>query len=206
MQTFEKYEWTELWFDTLADTKGKRALLIGDSITGGIKGPLKQIFGESVYLDRFGTSRAVDSVSYMTELMYVLSAAKYDVIFFNHGLHGFHMTGEIYKDCCDKALRIIKEKCPDANIIIGLTTPVYIPVKEETRPGEPRCHGEGNSVVLERNRIITELAGIYKLDICDSYSCAEKASGISADDGIHFKAAGYELIAGLIAEHIKKYI
>lgn len=206
MQKIEKYEWSEFWFDTLADTKGKRTLLIGDSITGGIKNPLKQIFGESVYLDRYGTSRAVDSGIYMTELLHVLSMAKYDVIFFNNGLHGGHMTGEIYKDGCDKALGIIKEKCPDTKIIAGLTTPLNVPVKEGVCYDEPRRHAEGNSMVLERNRIMTELAEKYKLDICDSYACAENFPETCADDGVHFKPAGYELLAGLIAEHIRKYI
>lgn len=60
----EKYEWTDMWWDE-PEKRGRRVLLVGDSITRGYYAALKRRMPENIYIDRYVTSRALDNPSFI---------------------------------------------------------------------------------------------------------------------------------------------
>lgn len=200
MQVYEKYEWTELWFDTLSNTENKRILLIGDSNSSGYKRHLKEMYGEDLLIDRFGTSRAIEDANMEKELLYVLTIAKYDVIYFNNGTHGEHMDVETYKKSYYKLVDIIRDRCPNTRIIIGLTLPMTEQSVDVINPISK------NTLVIERNEAACEVAEKYNLDVCDVYTEILGTQNTGHGDGIHLNDNGYKLLSKLIKRHIDNFL
>ena len=196
MRIYEKYEWTEFWFDTLSDNQKKRILLIGDSNSDGYKTQLKKIYGEDLLIDKFATSRAIDDENMEIELRHVLTIAKYDVIIFNNGNHGAHTDIDTYRKHYYKHIDIIKEKCPDAVIIICLTLPITEACVDVINTIEE------NQMIIERNCVAREVAEKYNFDVCDVYTEILGTKNTGHGDGIHFNDNGYEILAKFLKKHI----
>jgi lysophospholipase L1-like esterase len=188
MAVLEKYEWSDMWWDE-PDQDGRRVLLVGDSITRGYRNHLKELAGDSFYLDMFATSRAPDNSAYLRELTAMLSNdLNYTIVHLNNGLHGFHQTVETYAAYYEKIIGFFQREAGNAAIILTLTTPV-------TKPDVPEEYGERNGIVKERNRAVRRLAEKYKLGLDDLYAAADDGGAAKANDGVHFTDDGYRILA-----------
>ncbi len=195
MVRLESIEWTDMWLDHPADKEKKRALLIGDSITRGFLHFVKAEVGENVLVDAVATSRAVDNEAFETEIFYVMNNAEYDVIHFNNGLHGFHLSAEDYEKYYEKTVKRIINENPKSKIILGLSTPI-------TESGDTSTLSPKNKTVEERNEAVLRIAKRLNLPTNDNYSVILGNSAVRGDDGYHYTQEGYKILAQNTAKYL----
>ena len=199
MKYIEECEWTNAWCDKLHSDNVKRTLLIGDSITLGYRPFVRDMAEGKFTADMFATSRVLDNEDYFVELNQVLKDVKYDVIHFNNGLHGWHQTEEEYKNNIERGISFIKEKQPQAQLILVTST-------ARTEVEHPEIKHKENEIILKRNEIIKELAKKYSLPLDDLYPVTENRPELHIGDGYHYKEDGsrtlakkvYEMVASLV--------
>ena len=97
MATKEKFEWIRSWSDYAPNTDKPRVLLIGDSITNGYNEQVRELLREVCYVDFFATSYTIESCVYLANVRAMIADAKYALVHFNFGLHGFHLGRDEYK-------------------------------------------------------------------------------------------------------------
>ncbi len=196
MAVLEKFEWTNMWWDEPMNT-GKRILLIGDSITNGYKGLVKNMMSNQYYIDMYATSRALDNGSFTRELEYMLEFCdlKYDVIHFNNGLHGTHQDIETYKNYYEKVIGYIMNTSMNSKLILVLSTPV-------TQKDDVTIFDEKNEIIRQRNHVVMKLAQKYNLLTNDLYNVVVGEPNIRNNDGFHYLERGYQILAEAVYNKI----
>lgn len=191
----EHYEWLQTWSDEAERTDLPRVLLVGDSITGGYQAMVREALRGVCLVDYFCTSYAVDSAIYHTALRMFVTDSRYAAVHFNHGLHGKHMTGEVYKENVERLLEQISG-C-GAKVIAALTTRVL------GKDGNPDLSWEEK--IAERNAAIEDIATRCGYAVNDLYAPsvsmpAEKRLG----DGVHYQEAGYRVFADKVIAAVRQ--
>ena len=93
----ETYEWDNTWWEHAPDTSLPRVLFIGDSISCGHRRMVTPLLDGKAWVDGFGTSKAVDNPWFIRSLeLFVSQMPHCEMILFNNGLHGFHLSTEEY--------------------------------------------------------------------------------------------------------------
>lgn len=190
-------EWVYSWCDNAPYNDLPRVLLVGDSITYGYEKFVREQLKGIAYVDYFATSYAVDSKIYSRLLKSYLADSHYDLIHFNHGLHGEHMSKKCYKN---KISHILAELTKKYKIILATSTFVYQKGNEIPCP-------EWTDKVKERNQAIVELAKEYSCPIDDLYSVSvsiEKQK--RKEDGTHYTEEGYQLFSESVVSAIKQIL
>lgn len=188
----ERFEWIHSWCDYTERNDLPRVLLIGDSITHGYQTKVRQRLEGKYLVDYIATSYSVDCVFYNQLIAAFAADSKYDVIHFNHGLHGGHMTTEVYTSGMDALTASLSRI---GKVILVTSTKTYNPGTEE-----PTVFHEK---VLERNAALLPLAEKYGCAVNDLYAVSASLP-ISAysPDGTHFADAGYDALADQVAASI----
>ena len=184
----ETYEWDNVWWEQTANETAKRILYIGDSISCGTRRLITSLSESKIVCDGFGTSKALDNPFFIPSLeLFMKQQSKCDVILFNNGLHGWHLSDEEYEKYYDEMLLfLLKTK---KQIYILLTTDdIALPNRME--------------MAKARNKIATKLAQKYNLPVVDLYTVARSNPELHIPDGVHFKPDGYKLLAKCILESI----
>ena len=186
---YETYEWDNTWIDHPNDDV-RRILYIGDSISCGIRPHATEKTGGKTVFDSFGTSRAVDNPYWKDALLlFAKQEGRRDAILFNNGLHGWHLEDEKeYKKHYEEMLRFLSEQFPGTPVAVVLST--YIAKERDL------------SRVIARNRVARELAEKYALPVIDLYSVAEQAKEHLKEDGVHFTADGYRILAKAVTDGV----
>lgn len=196
----EKYEWIRIWWESANDDSKPRVLLIGDSITAGYRPIVNEIMHETAMIDQLATSRAINDPALVKELNYMLSEYDYEVIQFNNGLHGWHIDDKEYKETLGKIIKLIMTFQSNCKIILVTTTP-------STKKGyTTELNLEKNKIIVSRNKIVSLVAEKHGLTVNDLYSDIFGNSQIRAEDGSHYTAEGYKLLAEKVAMSIKSVI
>ena len=95
-KTLETYEWDRMWVDHPYDTKSKRALYIGDSISYGTRKVVSELAENTWRWDGFATSKGADNPFFSDTLrLFRKQVLASDVVLFNNGLHGWHLDDQI---------------------------------------------------------------------------------------------------------------
>jgi lysophospholipase L1-like esterase len=124
---------------------------------------------------------------------------RYDVIHFNNGLHGWHLTAEAYKHHYEKIIQHLM-KHTKAVVILALSTPI-------TKEGLPmQIDSVLNEKVQERNRAVEYLAGQANLLINDLYMPMIGHSEYRVDDGYHYNLEGEKEQAEWVVNAIKRHL
>lgn len=185
----ETIEWVDIWRNDANVLDKKRILVVGDSISRGYRHFLIDKIDGQYAIDNIATSKALDNDSFMTLLDYMrASVSSYEIIQFNNGLHGWHLTDLEYESRYIDLLKHIKKLYPKAKIFIALTTPLKDP--------------ERNKIVVNRNRIANSVAELLDAKVIDLYKVIDKNYGLFYEDGVHLLKDGYEMLAD---ECIVKY-
>ncbi len=192
MAVLEKYEWTDIWWDEPTED-GKRVLMLGDSITRGMKEFVKENVGD-VFIDMLATSRSVDNPNFMRELKYMVEQSKYDLICVSHGLHGFHLEIDGYEKGMTECFEYLKNQ--NTKIAVETLTPVTMP------GGGYNDHTERGPIVHERNEVLKKLAEKFEFPIIDSYGLVEGKAEIRHIDGVHYNQDGYKFLGDFLAKNI----
>lgn len=183
----ETFEWDNFWLEHTENTTAKRIFYIGDSISCGIRHHITSVSNQSVLCSGFGTSKAVDNPFYEQSLETAfMQHTCCDMILFNNGLHGGHLSDEEYGLHYEKLLVYLKNK--NIPMFLVLTTDVT----------DSKC----SETVKRRNKVVKELAEKYSLPVIDLFSFSVENVTLHLDDGVHFVEAGYEKAAEFILKEI----
>lgn len=186
----EKFEWDNTWWEQTGDHIKPRVLYIGDSISGALRRYAQSNSNDEILFDRFGTSKAIDNAYFMDSIhIFGLQEKRRDIIIFNNGLHGWHLSDtEEYGCYYEKMVNFLLEEYPGTPLVLALTTSVI---------------GERNERVMTRNKVVQDIAVKYNLPVIDLYSASIEYFDLISSDGVHFTEEGYEKMAVRILDVIR---
>jgi lysophospholipase L1-like esterase len=192
----EQVEWSNFYWDNANTDALPRVLLIGDSISVGYRPFVEEQLKGKYNVDLFATSKGIIDKSYEKELRYVLSEYKYEVIHFNNGLHGWHITDEDYKDGIAHLVALLKALSNDAKLIWATSTPI-------TEAHDNNMLDEANnSIVIRRNMVAQEVINKEKIKINDLYNLVLGKGEIRRQDKYHYNEEGQMLQAKAVVDSI----
>jgi len=197
--TREEFEWDRLWWEHLGDNTKKRVLIIGDSISSNFRWRMVDELKGEIHPDGFASSKALDNPYLLENIkLFNKQSPKYDAVYVNNGLHGWHLSAEEYEKYYREYLKSLSEVFKGVPILVGLTTPVRNKEKMEEL-------GERNAEVLKRNQAAIKIAEELNLKTIDMYSALIDHPELCTD-GVHQTEEGNTLLAKKVIEEIKKYI
>lgn len=191
----EYIEWTNVWQEGGDKGDLPRVLLLGDSIVSAYRDAVQENVKGKFYVDKVATSRSFDQKFYWDQLELYISdpMLKYDMIFFNFGLHGFHIPTEEYGRLLEKlADRLIKT---GAKLCYMLTTPMINPNSQDWAAKQM-------DLVVDRNSIATKIMNEKNINILDQYSPILGNMEIRAADEYHYNNKGIDIQAKIVADKI----
>lgn len=200
MARLETCEWSDIWWEHASNGNTPRIMIVGDSITVGYRSYVNSIFDGKIYADAYSTSKSIDNPFYTEEMDLIMKQSKksYDLIHFNCGLHGFHLSAKEYAAHYESVIKHITEVYPSTKLALALSTPI---TKTNSRK---RLDEEKNPIVEARNKIVLEISQSYKLAVNDLYSPMLNKPHLRKNDGYHYKSKGCCYQARLVADFILK--
>ncbi|WP_297088297.1 SGNH/GDSL hydrolase family protein [uncultured Draconibacterium sp.] len=197
--TREKYEWSDFWKENEPDRSKPRVLFIGNSILKGYFRYTTERISDKVNCDRFSTSRSIEDPVLLQETKLAIGDYQHQIIHFNNGLHGWHLSKEEYRKCMKRYVKFLKRhKSKDCILLYSLTTPVSSP--EQGVKLDP----VRNKVVLERNEVALEIMAENGIQVIDLYGLVEPELDkyVIRKGDLHYKKEGYDLMAEKISKQI----
>ena len=192
MPVYESIEWDNTWLEQSGNTSARRILYVGDSITVGTRGVANHLGGGKVVFDHFGTSKALDNPYFFDSLrLFAAQQPCRAAVFFNNGLHGWHLTEEEYERLYADMLDRLLQEFPDVPVVPMLTT------CSET-------HWHPNDRVLARNEAVRRIAEARGLPVIDLYTVAD-ANREHLADGVHFHPQGYRALAEELMRAVDRF-
>lgn len=191
----EQFEWIHSWCDETSNDDLPRVLLVGDSITHNYQERVRELLRGVCYVDYIATSYAIDTKIYNQIVCAFASDSRYELIHFNNGLHGIHLSKKSYKSRLAKLLSKINK---DVKIILTTSTVVY-------KAGNKRLDGAWMKRVRERNEAVHEIAAEKGYTVDDLYTVSTSVpKEYRYEDGTHYVAGGYAMLAEAVSECIRK--
>src|SRR5438876_11195189 len=112
----EAIEWCDIWISHANETNLPRVLLLADSIARDYYPGAETRLAGKAFGARLATSRFVADPVLLKEIELVLTGAKFDVIQFNNGMHGWQHSEEAYRKAFPKLIRTIRTHAPKARL------------------------------------------------------------------------------------------
>src|SRR5215813_11688530 len=109
---WESIEWCDIWISHANETNLPRVLLIGDSIARDYYPEVEKRLAGKAFVARLATSRFVADPVLLKEIELVLNQAKFDVIHFNNGMHGWQHSEAEYEAASPKFIKTIRTHAP----------------------------------------------------------------------------------------------
>ena len=196
----EYIEWDDLWYQAADNTKMRRVLCIGDSISRGTRPFLNLILNaKNTVVDGLATSKAVDNEFLIPLIDYAIAQQPSCCnILIGLGAHGFHIPAEQFGKGYSDDVELISNNYPGKKLILSTIIPI--------RNSDNTCElSPKNDIVCGRNAQIKNIASRYKLPVFDIYEFLIKRrdlAELSQADGVHFTDEGYKLLAKAAAEVI----
>src|SRR4051812_35866327 len=113
----ESIEWCDIWISHANETNLPRVLLIGDSIARDYYPEVEKRLDGKAFVARLTTSRFIADPVLLKEIELVLNGAKFDVIHFNNGMHGWQHSEEAYRKAFPQLIKTIRAHAPKARLI-----------------------------------------------------------------------------------------
>ena len=191
--TLETYEWDNTWWEHAEDPSLPRALIVGDSISCGYRRIVDELLAGKAYADGFGSSKALDNPYFVESVsLFIRQMHSCKAVFFNNGLHGWHLSPTEYETHYRRVLWKLAERFPGKSWVLMLSTPVRV--------------GKGNSAlaerngeVLKRNAVVEKIAADLSFQVLDLYTPLASRPELTSNDGVHLIEEGYRLLAGIVA-------
>ena len=194
----ETYEWDNTWWEHAPDQTLPRVLFIGDSISCQHRRLVTQMLDGKAWVDGYGTSKAVDNPWFVQSVdLFVKQMGRCEMILFNNGLHGFHLSVEEYAAHYSRVLDEIRALYPDKPVTLVLTTPVR-------DRADLSKFAENNEQVIARNAAVRAIAAERGLPVLDYYAAIADHPDFWGPDGVHLAADGYQTLAKLCAAYIEE--
>src|SRR5689334_6470669 len=120
----EAIEWCDIWISHANETNLPRVLLIGDSIARDYYPEVEKLLAGKAFVARLATSRFVADPVLLKEIGLVLDGARFDVVQFNNGMHGWQHSEAEYQAAFPALVQNIRAHAPNAKLVWATTTPL----------------------------------------------------------------------------------
>jgi lysophospholipase L1-like esterase len=191
----EDIEWLDVWVPGNATRGLPRVLLIGDSIARGYyPGVADRLKGKAV-VARLATSKSLGDPALLDEVRLVLGQARFDVVHFNNGLHGFGYTEDQYAKALPELVAAIRKGAPAAKLVWATTTPVR-------QPDQPDALSPKTDRVVARNKLADGVMEKVSVPIDDLFALARDHPEWVGRDGTHLNPKGTEALADQVAKTV----
>jgi hypothetical protein len=197
----EAIEWCDVWITHANKTNLPRVLLIGDSIARDYYPEVEKRFAGKAFVGRLATSRFVADPVLLKEIESVLSGAKFDVILFNNGMHGWQHSETEYRKALPKLIKTIRTHAPKAKLIWATTTPL--------RDGKGVTYDTkaeySDERIAARNAIAAEIVAARKIPTVD-LNAAVRGHPEFHSDNVHFNGQGSQNLAAQVYSAVEKLL
>jgi len=197
----ESIEWCDIWISHANETNLPRVLLIGDSIARDYYSDVEKHLAGKAFVARLCTSRFVSDPVLLKEIALVLDQAKFDVIHFNNGMHGWQHSEEEYRKALPALIKTVHAHAPKAKLIWATTTPL--------RDGKGVTYDTkaeySDERIAARNAIAATILTAQKIPTDDLYT-AMRGHPEYHSDNVHFNGQGIQIQAAQVANEIEKLL
>jgi len=170
-------------------------LLMGDSICNGYNNKVRALLKGKANVYAMGSGMNLTRGNIRQVQRAVLAAADFSVVHFNIGLHGLgnRIKPERYEPLMQQYVKNFKELAPNSYLIWGSITPIW---DKETGVLKP-----DNKLIVTRNAIAERVMKENGILITPLYDLV--INKLELGSGIHWSAAGYQIMAEAIAKNIE---
>jgi hypothetical protein len=197
----ESIEWCDIWISHANETNLPRVLLIGDSIARDYYPEVEKRLAGKAFVGRLATSRFVADPVLLKEIESVLDGAKFDVIQFNNGMHGWQHSEAEYRKAFPKFIKTIRAHAPRAKLIWATTTPL--------RDGKDVTYDTkaeySDDRIAARNALAGEIVTAQKIPTVD-LNAAVRGHPEYHSDNVHFNGHGVQILAAQICAAVEKLL
>lgn len=197
----ESIEWCDIWISHANETNLPRVLLIGDSIARDYYPQVEKQLAGKAFVARLTTSRFVADPVLLREVELVLDEAKFDVIHFNNGMHGWQHSETEYRRAFPELIKTIRVHAPGARLIWATTTPVR-DGKGVTSDTNAEYSDER---IAARNALAAEFTAAQNIPTVD-LNAAVRGHPEFHSDNVHFNDHGVQILAAQVGAAIEKLL
>ena len=213
-------EWAVFSFSEKSSASG-RLLFVGDSISYGYRSCLDELLPE-YSMDFFHTSEGTTNLyNLFRALDIMLSKNRYDAIHINIGIHLHGVSTAEYRDALSHIFSHIRNMSPGAKLIFATTTTVSkLPSERGAASGKTFSYGDRRPLTDE-DCLYTEYdaraSAVYRklnraaISVCrkegvvtDDLCSVSLDNALPKRDPFHFGQAGYRILAGSVAESVRR--
>jgi len=197
----EAIEWCDIWISHANETNLPRVLLIGDSIVRDYYPEVEKRLAGKAFVARLATSRFVADPVLLMEVELVLNDAKFDVVLFNNGMHGWQHSEASYQKAFPKLIKTIRAHAPKARLLWASTTPLRdgkgITSDTKAEYSDDR--------IAARNSLAAEMVAAQKLPTVD-LNAAVRGHPEFHSDNVHFHGQGSQILAAQVSAAVEKLL
>ena len=197
----ESIEWCDIWISHANETSLPRVLLIGDSIARDYYPEVEKRLAGKAFVAHLATSRFVADPVLLKEIESVLNGAKFDVIHFNNGMHGWQHSEAEYRQAFPKFLKTIRAHARKARLIWAATTPLR---DGKGVTGDTKAEYSDERVAA-RNAIAAEIVTAQKIPTND-LNAPMRGHAEYHSDNVHFNIQGIKIQAAQVSAGIEKLL
>jgi lysophospholipase L1-like esterase len=197
----EAIEWCDIWVSHANETKLPRVLLIGDSITRDYYPEVEKRLTGKAFVARLATSRFVADPVLLKEIELVLNQAKFDVIHFNNGMHGWQHNEAEYRKAFPGLIETIRAHAPEAKLIWASTTPLR---DGKGVTGDTKAEYSDERIAA-RNAVAAEIVAAQNIPIVD-LNAAVRGHPEFYSDNVHFNGNGVQILAAQVWSAVEKLL
>jgi lysophospholipase L1-like esterase len=197
----EAIEWCDIWISHANETNLPRVLLIGDSIARDYYPHVEKRLAGKAFVGRLATSRFVADPVLLKEIESVLGGARFDVIVFNNGMHGWQHSEAEYQKALPKMIKAIRTHAPKAKLIWATTTPLRNG-KDVTYDTKAEYSDER---IAARNALAADVVTAQKLPTADLNAAVRGRPELHSDN-VHFNGQGSQILAAQVSAAVEKLL
>jgi len=197
----EAIEWCDIWISHANETNLPRVLLIGDSIVRDYYPEVEKRLAGKAFVARLATSRFVADPVLLMEVELVLNDAKFDVVLFNNGMHGWQHSEATYRKAFPKFIKTIRAHAPKARLLWASTTPLRDGkgVTSDTKAEY------SDDRIAARNSLAAEMVAAQRLPTVD-LNAAVRGHPEFHSDNVHFHGQGSQILAAQVSAAVERLL
>ena len=153
------------------------------------------------FVARLATSRFVADPVLPKEIESVLYGAKFDVVQFNNGMHGWQHSEAEYRKAFPKLIKTIRAHAPGARLIWATTTPLR---DGKGVTGDTKAEYSDQRIAA-RNTIAAEIVTAQKIPTND-LNAPMRGHPEYHSDNVHFNTQGIQIQAAQVSAEIERLL
>ena len=197
----ESIEWCDIWISHANETNLPRVLLIGDSIARDYHPEVEKQLAGKAFVARLATSRFISDPVLLDEVKLVLNQAKFEVIHFNNGMHGWQHSEAEYQKALPKFIKALRDYAPKARLIWATTTPLS---DGKGTTSHPKAEYSDERIEA-RNAIASKIVTAQKIPT-DDLNSAVRGHPEYHSDNVHFNSQGIQIQAAQVSVEVEKLL